>query len=81
MMPNSKSSRLFRIAISILLLCIFVALGYWSRTGTSKNRNCRVCAATFSQKTVFAYGIPVWSWDTEILPGDETKLYFDRYLA
>lgn len=82
MKPNNHSGRrLLKVALSILLVCIVAAFGYWSRTGTTKGRNCRVCAAFYDHKTVFVYGIPVWSSDTETLPSAETKNYFDRYLA
>lgn len=73
--------RLLKVALAILLICIVSAFGYRSRTGTTKGRNCRVCASSFDQKTVFVYGIPVWSWNTETSPSAETKNYFDRYLA
>ena len=82
-MKSNKSCgrRLRRVLSTILIICIVSAYGYWNRTGTTKARNCRVCAASFDHRTVFVYGIPVWSWDTETLPRAETKNYFDRYLA
>jgi hypothetical protein len=77
----TKTRKLSKVTLSILLFCVAAAFGYWSRTGTTEGRNCRVCAASFDHKTVFVYGVPVWSWDTETVASAETKNYFDRYLG
>jgi len=76
-----KTKRALKVALAVLISLAIVAFGYWSRTGTTKGRNCRVCAASYDTKTVFAYGIPVWSWDTQIVDTAETKNYFDPYLG
>jgi hypothetical protein len=80
-LKSNSVRRTLKVALSILLFFAFAAFGYWNRTGTTKGRNCRVCAATFDHKTMFIYGIPVRSWDTEIKASAETRNYFDRYLG
>lgn len=73
--------RALKIASATLMTCAIVAYGLWSRTGTTMGRNCRVCAASYDHKTVFVYGIPVSSWDTEIEDTADTNNYFDPYLG
>ena len=65
----------------ILPCCLVAAYGYWNRTGSTAERNCRICAASFGHVTVFVYGIPVRSWDTEPQATADTRHYFDRYLG
>jgi len=78
---NSTGRRILKAALWILLFCVVASFGYWNRTGTTKGRNCRVCASSFDHKTVIIYGIPVWSWDRKIEASAETKNYYDRYLG
>ncbi len=77
----SQRPRTLKIVSAALIACAIVAYGYESWTTTSKGRNCRVCAASYAHKQVFVYGLPVWSWDTEIKDSADTKNYFDPYLG
>lgn len=69
------------MVLAFLLAVGVVAVGYRTRTRTEKGRNCRICAATYDHWNVFAFGIPIWAWDTKPEPTADTKNYFDRYLA
>lgn len=81
---NSTANRIHngrRVAFWALVSIAIAVTGYITRTRTEKGRNCRICAATYDHWNVFAFGIPIWAWDTKPKPTADTRDYFDRYLG
>jgi hypothetical protein len=78
--PN-KPRRAIRLGFWITIGLLVAAGGYHTHERSERGRNCRICAATYDYWKLKAYGTQIWSWDTDPIPTEDTKNYFDKYLA
>lgn len=79
--PLHSPKRAVRIGLWIIILLLVGAGGFLTHERSERGRNCRICAAAYDHWKLETYGVPIWSWDTDPIPTEDTKNYFVKYLA